>query len=116
VARTDVLPVDVDVTAAVRMLDGIATRASGARLASILSRSAADAVSRIGSIAEDTGELRRSIQVRARSDSLVEIVATAPYARFVFRGTRYMDAQPPNVPADALARALADAVAREVFG
>ena len=117
VARIDVVPVEVDVAAALRMLEGITERASGARLSRLIERAAQGALGRISGVpVGPTGDLARGFAVRVRGDTAIDIVNTEPYARFVFRGTRYMDAQPPNVPADALARELAAAVAREVFG
>lgn len=115
VARIDVLPVDVDITAAVGMLDGIAARAAPGHLEGVIERVARDAMSRIvPGLAADSGELRRSVELQRRGNAIA-IVATAPYARFVFRGTRYMSAQPPDVPADQIARELAADIAREVF-
>ena len=113
--RIDVSPVEVDISAAVDMLDGIAERVDPGRLAAVIERVARDGMGRITGVASGaTGELGRSFDLRRDGDAIA-IVNTAPYARFVFRGTRHMGAQPPNVPADALARELADAIAREVF-
>jgi hypothetical protein len=113
--RVDVSPVEVDITAAVDMLDGIAERAEPGQLAAVIERVARDGMGRITGIpVGETGTLSRSLDLRRDGDAIA-IINTAPYARFVFRGTRHMDAQPPNVPAEALARELADAIAREVF-
>jgi hypothetical protein len=114
VARIDVSPVEVDIAAAVAMLAGIEERATSSRLVDLAERAARDGLAGITGVPRDTGELAGSFDVR-RDGDVVEIVNTAPYARFVFRGTRHMDAQPPNVPVDLIARQLAADVAREVF-
>lgn len=113
--RVDVPPIEVDVTAAVAMLDGIAERAAPGHLEGVIERVARDGMSRISGVpVGETGDLARSFDLRRDGDSIA-IVNTTPYARFVFRGTRYMEAQPPSIPADALARELAADIAREVF-
>jgi hypothetical protein len=65
-----------------------------------------------------TGRLAAS--VAGGTDSVLEadaegyvIGSSVPYARFVFRGTRYMDAQPP-VPPPAAADHAARAISREL--
>ena len=100
----------IDSSAAEAMLDDIASRAG--QLDSVLEREAETARQTVTGIPVDTGQLARSVQVRLTQDG-AEIVATAPYARFVFRGTRHMAAQPPQV--GYTAGQLADAVAREVI-
>lgn len=107
---------EVDSARAVSMLDGIADRAGSERLEAVIERVARDGMERITGVpVGETGVLARSFDVRRDGDAIA-IVNTAPYARFVFRGTRHMEAQPPTVSADVLARELAEAIAREVFG
>jgi ABC-type amino acid transport substrate-binding protein len=108
--------IDFDVRDALTMFEAIAGRAAPARLDAVVERVGADASGRITGVpVGETGALSRGFTIRRRGD-VVEIVNTVPYARFVFGGTRFMDAQPPNVPAAQIARDLANAVAREVFG
>jgi hypothetical protein len=67
----------------------------------------------------ETGDLANSMHGtpgRSPSRNSALIVSDVPYAPFVFGGTRYMDAQPPTVPADAIASVLADEIHRELFG
>ena len=94
------------------MLDGIAHRAGG-DLTPALERAAGRAT--VTGIPVDTGKLAASPHVRVEGDE-VKIVSDVPYARFVFRGTRYMPALPPHVNAGALAQQAATEVGGEVFG
>lgn len=110
------ITVEVDARAATAMLDGMAERASAKQLQAAIERVARDAMGRISSVPRGaTGALQGGFDLRARGDAIV-IVNTAPYARFVFRGTRHMDARPPDVHADQIARELAQAITREVVG
>ena len=108
--------IDFDVADALTMLEAISGRAAPARLDAVVERVAADASGRITGVpVGETGDLSRGFTIQRRGNA-VAIVNTVPYARFVFRGTRFMDAQPPQVNTEAIARDLANAVAREVFG
>lgn len=63
----------------------------------------------------DTGKLARSIEVLEATDQGFKVGTKVQYARYVFRGTRYVDPQPPKVPRDIgprTARAMADDIIR----
>jgi hypothetical protein len=64
----------------------------------------------------ETGDLAASVRgVGTRIIATARNDAGVPYGRFVFGGTRYMAPRPPSVPADAIARILADEVGRVIF-
>jgi hypothetical protein len=108
--------IDFDVRDALTMFEAISGRAAPARLDRIVEQVGRDAAGHVSGVpVGETGDLARGFTVRRRGNN-VEVVNTVPYARFVFGGTRFMDAQPPSVNAEAIARDLANAVAREVFG
>ena len=94
------------------MVAGIVDRTGG--LDAAAQDAAQEGVSMITGIPVDTGELEASLSVRMGDDG-AEIYASAPHARYVFGGTRYMAARPPTFNADALAQVLADRVARQLF-
>jgi hypothetical protein len=71
----------------------------------------------ITGVARDSGRLQAS--VRGGAETLREVTAEGytigskvPYARMVFGGTRYMDAQPPKVP--EAAQGAAKAISRDL--
>lgn len=103
--------IHVDTSRVTRMLDRIATQARETRPA--VERAADDAMRGISGVPVDTGELAASFSIRVRGD-VVQIVNSAPYARFVFGGTVNMEAQPPQLPSD-VAQRLAREVASEVL-
>jgi len=72
------------------------------------------AVRQVSGIPKDTGRLAASIEVLDTSDHGFDVGSRVPYARFVFGGTKYMDARPPRVNTDAIARNTADAINREL--
>lgn len=59
----------------------------------------------------DTGRLAASIEVLGANDRGYAVGSRLPYARYVFRGTRYVDAHPARVPTDTGRRGAA-AIAR----
>jgi hypothetical protein len=105
------MSVTVDSSRAAAMLDRIAQRASG-NLTPALERAADPAT--VTGIPVDTGKLAGSITVRVQGDE-AQVISDVPYARFVFRGTRYMSARPPTVNAGALAQQAAQEIASEVI-
>jgi hypothetical protein len=105
--------VEVNGDAAERMLARIQ---DGLRFTQATYRVAQDGVAQIGAIARDTGALAGSLRAkRTSSPTMSLIVSDVPYARFVFRGTRHMAAQPPDVPTEALASELVREINREIF-
>ena len=66
-----------------------------------------------------TGALTRSLygggdQLRDIYDSGFRLGTTVDYARFVFRGTKHMKAQPPRVNTNAIARDAARRINQEL--
>jgi len=102
--------VEVDASAVVDMLDQLAARAGGAD--AIAYREAQAALSSIGAVPVDTGELAGSFAARRDADGAT-IVNTTPYARYVFGGTRHLAARPPTL--GYTAAELAGRVTEEVF-
>jgi hypothetical protein len=64
-----------------------------------------DAARRVTGIPSDTGTLAKSIEVIASGDWGYVLGSKVPYARYVFRGTKYVDARPPRIPGDIQRRA-----------
>lgn len=67
----------------------------------------------------DTGRLASSLRGGSEQTMIVtndgfELGTTVPYARYVFRGTRYMSAQPPTVDEAAIAHYAADRITQEL--
>jgi hypothetical protein len=98
--------------AAQRKLRAIGDRARHQR--STFERQARNAQRRITGVPVDSGRLRQGItgaeSTRVVTDYGYRIGTDVPYARFVFRGTKYMAARPPTVPRDLgadAARAIA---------
>lgn len=106
--------VEVNGDAADRMLARIQ---DGLRFTQATYRVAQEGVAQIGGIPRGaTGQLAGSLRAkRTSSPTMSLIVSDVPYARFVFRGTRHMAAQPPDVPTAALASELAREINREIF-
>jgi hypothetical protein len=63
--------------------------------------------------ARDTGALAGSIVVIDSGDWGFVLGSHVPYARYVFKGTRYVDAQPPKLP-PSMERDTADALSRSI--
>ena len=67
----------------------------------------------------DTGRLARSVRgggdqlLRLRDDGF-DLGSTVDYARFVFRGTKYMKARPPRINTNAIARDAASRINQEI--
>lgn len=92
----------------VAKLLGMAARANDLR--DPLRRVAQDTQDRITGIPVRTGRLARSVEggsaelLNVDRDGF-ELGTEVPYARYVFHGTRYMEARPPRVPPDVARRA-----------
>lgn len=98
--------VQIDTRHMDRLLDELARRASRANhVAAEVARR-----TRVTGIPVDTGKLASSPRINETGDG-AEIVTDVPYARFVFYGTRYVDARPPSLDGPS----LADAVAKELL-
>lgn len=72
----------------------------------------------VSDVPRDTGELASSVRATAGrnpSPNSALIVADAPYAAFVFGGTRYMPATRPSLNTGTLTTILANNVKRTVF-
>jgi len=81
----------------------------------VMRQQAQDAARRVSGVPVDTGRLARSIEVLEATDQGFKIGTRVEYARFVFEGTQFVDARPPNVPRDIgprTARAMADDIIR----
>lgn len=61
----------------------------------------------------DTGKLAGSMEVLEVTDSGFAVGSRVPYARYVFHGTRYMDARPPRLP-DHIATDAAAAIGSDI--
>lgn len=57
----------------------------------------------VSGVPRDTGRLASSIDVLSTSPFGFDVGSDVPYARYVFRGTRYMAARPPRVPSSIAA-------------
>ncbi len=55
---------------------------------------------RVSGVPVRTGRLAASVELLDADDYGFVVGSRVPYARFVFRGTKYMSAQPPRVPSD----------------
>ena len=67
----------------------------------------------------DTGRLADSItsgseQTVTTTDDSFTLATSVPYARYVFHGTRHMDAQPPRVDTHAIAGYAEQRIAQEL--
>ena len=112
------IDVEVDVTAAVGMVERIISNAQVSREVGMAIGRAADQGAQLvsGVPVGETGNLARSVRAfGGRIIATARNEAGVPYGRFVFGGTRHMAAQTPSVPADQIAQILADEVARVVF-
>ena len=81
----------------------------------VMQRVAGDVARQTTGIPVDTGRLSRSVEVLEATDAGFKVGSRVEYARFVFEGTRYVDAQPPTVPRDIgprTAKAMADDIIR----
>lgn len=95
--------VETDSRAAERMLTNLGNAAHEQK--PVMARMAQDTAKRITGIPVDTGALEQSVGVLlAEAHGFVVGTKGVPYARYVFRGTRYVSAQPPKVPSDVGAR------------
>lgn len=75
---------------------------------------AKSAARRVSGVPVDTGELARSIDVLlVGAHGFVVGSKGVPYAHYVFKGTRYMAARPPHVP--AIGRDAAAAISSNVI-
>ena len=108
------MTVTLDTHRVTSMCDQIGHRATG-DMRPALKRAAEAGRSSITGIPVDTGRLAASPKTTVHGDEVL-IVTDVPYARFVFGGTQYVPARPPNVHGDAIAKIASREVAREVFG
>jgi hypothetical protein len=108
------MTVQVQTGQAAAMFDRIGRRATD-DLTPPLKRAAEAGRAGITGIPVDTGRLAASPRVTTRGQEVL-IVTDVPYARYVFGGTKYVPARPPNVHPEALAKLAGREVAREVIG
>jgi len=104
------ISVSVDTSAAAAMLDRLQQQAR--QLGPTVQHAAQEALATISGVPVDTGALSSSLRVEA-SGTKAQIVSDVPYAKYVFYGTRYVEARPPHIGYDAAQ--LADDIARELF-
>lgn len=102
--------IQIDSSQAEEMLERIGNQAD--HLESIIQRAGEEALRSVTGVPVDTGRLAASLRLRVENDQ-AQIVSDVEYAPFVFRGTRYVDARPPEI--DYSAERFAEDIAREMF-
>jgi hypothetical protein len=105
------LEVSVDTSAAAGMFDRLkqqATQTAGGAV----ERAGQEALGTVSGVPVDTGALASSLRVESEGTT-ARIVSDVPYAKYVFYGTRHMEASPPQLDYDAAQ--LAEHIARELF-
>jgi hypothetical protein len=65
---------------------------------------ARDTARKVKGIPVDTGRLSASVEVISADNDGFVVGSKVPYAKFVFGGTRYVKARPPDVPSDVGSR------------
>lgn len=95
--------------------------AAALRLKPEMNKTADYAERQIRDVARDSGNLQRSIvggsdQYRDVVDYGFKLGTKVPYSRFVFRGTKYQDAQPPSINDKAIARHSSREILRKLRG
>jgi hypothetical protein len=103
-----VLRVDVDASDASRMFANLERLADD--FSQTLQHEGQAAAASITGIPVRTGRLAASPKVGPVTEHSARIVSDTPYAKFIFRGTKHIEARPPQVgySADRLAQAVAD--------
>jgi hypothetical protein len=104
--------VEVETHQATAMLDRISRNAE--HVTPALERVGRAGAATVTGIPVDTGRLAASPRARTEGDEVL-IVSDVPYARYVFNGTKYVPARPPNVHPEALAKLAGREVSVEVF-
>jgi hypothetical protein len=92
-------------------------RARGAEathLRPTMDRNASIAERQINGIPVDTGRLERSVKVLRATNDGFDIGTDVSYARYVFAGTKYVEARPPRINGEAIAGRTAQDIAREL--
>jgi hypothetical protein len=104
------LGVEVDTSAAERMFDRLKQQAT--QLGGAVERAGQEALGTVSGVPVDTGALASSLYVKSEGTT-ARIVSDVPYAKYVFYGTRHMEANPPQLGYDATR--FAEHIARELF-
>jgi len=110
----------IEVTGDERVIRDLQAKGTAAtRLKPVMSNVADFAERQITGVPIDTGRLARSIrggseQLRRITDQGFDLGSTVDYARFVFRGTKHMRAQPPKINTDAISRRAATDINKEI--